>query len=670
MKHFTKKLALFTLLAGLCGSAWAQTTLYERGTTNAWSASDVGENAWSAGTIGTNGLEVTNGVASSITIAPASDKSTLTWTATWNPGNATGTANNTNAYLTFGDVTFAFYGSSWRTDVKIGSTITALSGVGTTRSRDYTISVTINQNTKEVSYSFTDNGNVVTGTGTTNSAGSFTTLTHGLGGKSPNWVNTATLKQVQITEKANTAQTANYTIKFMYGNTEVKEAVTRSGEVGATVTLQDIDKEVCYNSDQTIKYIYSSDDASSKTIASDGSTVITVSFTSATKYTYTVKAVDSNNSELGTLATTTVWSDETAKLFWSKYFKVGEQWYISKENSFFTTATGAGEKTVEYEKSDIAYFIECENMNGVRSDRIVVEESESYSGFRKVRINKYYPTIYTDVFEEGGVYNLVLPYHNSNSSNSTYQIRTRDADGTLTDVAEWTCEGGNKTYTLNNIEIPAGSSLAISCDDIPGNSNARMDYLTLTKIATVPGTLAAGKYATRIFPFVPTVPSGVKFYSCAALNGNSLTLTEVSAPESNKPYILENTTGADIDITQAGVDTHEADSYDDGLLTGVFANTEITSGYVLQTQNEKQSFFKVAEDNKITVPPYRAYLNYSAGVKSIGFDTTTAINTLEVLTSGAYEGIYTVEGMKLNRMEKGVNILKMADGTTRKVVVK
>ena len=244
MKHFTKKLALFTLLAGLCGSAWAQTTLYERGTTNAWSASDVGENAWSAGTIGTNGLEVTNGVASSITIAPASDKSTLTWTATWNPGNATGTANNTNAYLTFGDVTFAFYGSSWRTDVKIGSTITALSGVGTTRSRDYTISVTINQNTKEVSYSFTDNGNVVTGTGTTNSAGSFTTLTHGLGGKSPNWVNTATLKQVQITEKANTAQTANYTIKFMYGNTEVKEAVTRSGEVGATVTLQDIDKEV------------------------------------------------------------------------------------------------------------------------------------------------------------------------------------------------------------------------------------------------------------------------------------------------------------------------------------------------------------------------------------------------------------------------------------------
>ena len=28
MKHFTKKLALLTLLAGLCGSAWAQVTTW------------------------------------------------------------------------------------------------------------------------------------------------------------------------------------------------------------------------------------------------------------------------------------------------------------------------------------------------------------------------------------------------------------------------------------------------------------------------------------------------------------------------------------------------------------------------------------------------------------------------------------------------------------------
>ena len=54
---------------------------------------------------------------------------------------------------------------------------------------------------------------------------------------------------------------------------------------------------------------------------------------------------------------------------------------------------------------------------------------------------------------------------------------------------------------------------------------------------------------------------------------------------------------------------------------------------------------------------------------NLGGDVT-AISTLEVLTSGSYEAIYSVDGKKQNRLEKGVNILKMSDGSTRKVIVK
>ncbi len=188
------------------------------------------------------------------------------------------------------------------------------------------------------------------------------------------------------------------------------------------------------------------------------------------------------------------------------------------------------------------------------------------------------------------------------------------------------------------------------------------------KVVVVEGTLAAGKYATRIYPFAPKKIEGVKFYTCTAVNGNALALTVIEEPAANTPYILGNETGAAIDITQMGVDIHQADTYKNNLLVGTFVNMDITSGYVLQTQNGKQSFYKVVD--AINVPPYRAYLDYSAEIKALGFDDATAINTLEVLTSGAYEGIYTVDGVKLNHMEKGVNILKMADGTTRKVIVK
>ena len=199
-------------------------------------------------------------------------------------------------------------------------------------------------------------------------------------------------------------------------------------------------------------------------------------------------------------------------------------------------------------------------------------------------------------------------------------------------------------------------------------SSGQKDVKIYRKVVVVEGTLAAGKYATRIYPFAPKKIEGVKFYTCTAVNGNALALTVIDEPAANTPYILGNETGAAIDITQMGIDIHEADTYKNNLLVGTFVNMDITSGYVLQTQNGKQSFYKVVD--AINVPPYRAYLDYDAEIKALGFDDATAINTLEVLTSGAYEGIYTVDGVKLNHMEKGVNILKMADGTTRKVIVK
>lgn len=181
--------------------------------------------------------------------------------------------------------------------------------------------------------------------------------------------------------------------------------------------------------------------------------------------------------------------------------------------------------------------------------------------------------------------------------------------------------------------------------------------------------VAAGKFATRIYPFKPSVNANVKYYSCAAAPENELVLEEVTDPVANVPYILEAT--VDVNETQTGVGAAFKESYTDGWLTGVFAYTEITSGYVLQTQNEKQAFYKVSEDAPINVPPYRAYLNKNSNVKSFNLgDDTTGISALDALTNNAFEAIYSADGVKLNRIEKGVNILKMSDGTTRKVILK
>lgn len=59
------------------------------------------------------------------------------------------------------------------------------------------------------------------------------------------------------------------------------------------------------------------------------------------------------------------------------------------------------------------------------------------------------------------------------------------------------------------------------------------------------------------------------------------------------------------------------------------------------------------------------------GVSRKGNAVATGIENIENRPSAsAVNGIYTINGMKINTLQKGINIIKMADGTTRKVVIK
>ena len=59
------------------------------------------------------------------------------------------------------------------------------------------------------------------------------------------------------------------------------------------------------------------------------------------------------------------------------------------------------------------------------------------------------------------------------------------------------------------------------------------------------------------------------------------------------------------------------------------------------------------------------------GVSKKGYKVATGIENVENRPNvQTVTGIYTINGMKVNHLQKGINIIKMADGTTRKVVVK
>lgn len=182
------------------------------------------------------------------------------------------------------------------------------------------------------------------------------------------------------------------------------------------------------------------------------------------------------------------------------------------------------------------------------------------------------------------------------------------------------------------------------------------------------------KFATRIFPFTPSLPDGLKAYSCEATEDDVLTLVKVDAPAANTPYILYAASGYE-GAALTGYGTASSETYTEGLLTGVYtATTAPVNSYVLQNNDpEGVGFYQVESDNQPSVGANRCYLTVpDPSRKAFFFDfggESTAINAINALTSGDVQ-FYNAAGARVPGLQKGMNIVKKADGKTFKVMVK
>ena len=229
------------------------------------------------------------------------------------------------------------------------------------------------------------------------------------------------------------------------------------------------------------------------------------------------------------------------------------------------------------------------------------------------------------------------------TNNGAFVIYNTEADATIA------CESGGSIYTTS------------------GNA----DFAIEEAVASVPITIPSDvKLATRIFPFTPVLPSGVKAYSCGTAEGDVLTLVEVAEPAANTPYILYAESGYSGDAL-TGYGTATTDTYSVGWLTGVYTSRAATAGnYVLQNQSGTIAFYEV-DDVIPTIEAYRCYLTVpsTARVLYINFNEATVVETIKALTNGK-NTIYNAAGTVVPSLQKGLNIIKTSDGTIRKVMVK
>jgi hypothetical protein len=165
-----------------------------------------------------------------------------------------------------------------------------------------------------------------------------------------------------------------------------------------------------------------------------------------------------------------------------------------------------------------------------------------------------------------------------------------------------------------------------------------------------------------MFPFaVAELPEGVKAYTCDAVEGSTLTLTEVDALEANKPYIVEGAWNA----TLTGDAQGTALTNTVGLLTGVYADTQApVASYVLQNQGGNVAFYLVEDGAQPTAGANHAYLTVASGVKAFFLgEVETAIQSLQAAGEG--RAIYNLSGQRVQKAQRGVYVVN-----GKKVVVK
>lgn len=204
---------------------------------------------------------------------------------------------------------------------------------------------------------------------------------------------------------------------------------------------------------------------------------------------------------------------------------------------------------------------------------------------------------------------------------------------------------------------------------------------TVVPTLEIPYTLSAAGWGTLCLPYESEIPDGLEVYTCDGVSNKTLLLTRVRKLEANTPYITSGTPG---NYNFYGVQVDEnnlQDTYSRGFLTGVLkSGVQIPSNaYLLQKKNDVVGFYRYV-GAAANATPYRAFLNgnrldgryssfYFPGM-DMGNNEATGIETTRPAQSTMPAGIYDMQGRRIEQLQKGINILRMEDGSVKKVLVK
>ncbi len=190
--------------------------------------------------------------------------------------------------------------------------------------------------------------------------------------------------------------------------------------------------------------------------------------------------------------------------------------------------------------------------------------------------------------------------------------------------------------------------------------------------------ITGGKWATLCLPFALEKPEGWEVRELSSVEESNgvytLNFTEATSLVAGKPYMVKTTEDVTrIVATDVTVLTEPVDQTVDGVtMKGVFTSGYVPSGGYFVSGNK---FYRAA-DNTNSMKAFRAYfeINGSNNARSLilNIDEATSVTTLEGQQPATEqpEAVFDLSGRRQTRLVPGINIVRQADGTVKKVFVK
>ena len=182
----------------------------------------------------------------------------------------------------------------------------------------------------------------------------------------------------------------------------------------------------------------------------------------------------------------------------------------------------------------------------------------------------------------------------------------------------------------------------------------------------------SNEWGTICLPYEVSGDANTKYYTITSIENNALVVSEVATLAAGTPALVQKVSGDAVTGTATNAPVSATVNNTTGTVNmyGTYERTQVTDANAYYIKDNK--FWQC--NNYFYCNPFRAYFT-TGSTPSNAFDILIADDDVTAIASavnGTSEAvaIYSVDGIKLGKLQKGVNIIKLANGKTQKVVVK